>query len=134
MSPWFCLIGPAAARQDSTPSAATRKAGPCSSFSRSGMWGEAGSFARFQPGTCTARRSNIMKREKQLKAFPTFQTDEEAARFVDEADLSDYDLSGFKPMQFEFQPKTERVNMRLPSRLLAAVKTSAAKAGVPYQR
>lgn len=75
-----------------------------------------------------------MKAEKQLKPFPTFGTDEEAERFVDQADLSEYDLSGFRPMQFEFEPKTERVNMRLPSRLLAAVKRSAKKAGVPYQR
>jgi predicted DNA binding CopG/RHH family protein len=37
-------------------------------------------------------------------------------------------------MQFEFQPKSERVNMRLPRSLLEAVKASAAKAGVPYQR
>lgn len=37
-------------------------------------------------------------------------------------------------VRFEFQPKTERVNMRLPRSLLDAVKASAAKAGVPYQR
>jgi predicted DNA binding CopG/RHH family protein len=37
-------------------------------------------------------------------------------------------------MCFEFQPKSERVNMRLPRPLLEAVKASAAKAGIPYQR
>ena len=37
-------------------------------------------------------------------------------------------------MRFEFQPKSERVNMRLPRPLLEAVKATAAKAGVPYQR
>jgi predicted DNA binding CopG/RHH family protein len=35
---------------------------------------------------------------------------------------------------FEFLPKTERVNMRLPRQLPDAVKASAAKAGIPYQR
>jgi len=37
-------------------------------------------------------------------------------------------------VQFEFQPKSERVNMRLPKDLLDAVKAAAAKAGMPYQR
>jgi len=36
-------------------------------------------------------------------------------------------------VRFEFQPKTERVKMRLPKPLLDAVK-AAAKAGIPYQR
>jgi len=39
-----------------------------------------------------------------------------------------------KTVRFEFQPKSERVNMRLPKPLLKAVKASAAKAGMPYQR
>jgi predicted DNA binding CopG/RHH family protein len=37
-------------------------------------------------------------------------------------------------VRFEFQPKNERVNMRLPRPLLDAVKATAAKAGIPYQR
>jgi predicted DNA binding CopG/RHH family protein len=37
-------------------------------------------------------------------------------------------------MRFEFQPKSERVNLRLPRPLLDAVKATAAKAGLPYQR
>jgi predicted DNA binding CopG/RHH family protein len=68
------------------------------------------------------------------KKLPKLKTDKEAEKFIAEADLTAYDLSGMKTMQFEFQPKTERVNMRLPRRLLAAVKASAAKAGMPYQR
>src|SRR2546427_821012 len=61
-------------------------------------------------------------------------SDEEAEEFVANADLTDYDLSEFRTVLFEFQPKSERVNMRLPKPLLDAVKESAAKAGVPYQR
>jgi len=68
------------------------------------------------------------------KKLPRFKSDKAAERFVEKADLSEYDLSGMRPMRFEFQTKGERVNMRLPRQLLDAVRASAAKAGVPYQR
>jgi predicted DNA binding CopG/RHH family protein len=68
------------------------------------------------------------------KKLPELRSDEAAEKFVDNADLSEYDLSGMEMVRFEFQPKTERVNMRLPRPLLDAVKASAAKAGLPYQR
>ena len=68
------------------------------------------------------------------KRFPTFQSDEEAERFVATADLTEYDLSALVPFSFEFEPKTERVNMRLSKDLLDAVKARAAKAGITYQR
>jgi predicted DNA binding CopG/RHH family protein len=61
-------------------------------------------------------------------------TDEDAERFIETADLSEYDLSVFKPMRFEFAKKDERVNMRLPRELLAAVKAQAKRRGLPYQR
>ena len=68
------------------------------------------------------------------KPLPEFKTDEEAERFVSEADLTEYDLSDMRMVHFEFQPKSERVNMRLPKSLLDAVKAAAAGAGIPYQR
>lgn len=68
------------------------------------------------------------------KKLPKLRSDKEAEAFVAEADLTQYDLTGMKMMRFEFQPKDERVNMRLPKPLLQAVKSSAAKAGMPYQR
>jgi predicted DNA binding CopG/RHH family protein len=68
------------------------------------------------------------------KPLPAFSTDQEAERFVDQADLTDYDLSEMRLVRFEFQPKSERINMRLPKPLLDAVKAAAAKAGMPYQR
>ncbi len=68
------------------------------------------------------------------KKLPKLRTDKEAEDFVANSDLTRYDLSGLKLTRFEFQPKSERVNMRLPAPLLKAVKDSAAKAGVPYQR
>ena len=66
--------------------------------------------------------------------LPRFKSDKEAEEFVAKADLTQYDLSGLRPVRFEFQPKSERVNMRLPRQLLDAVRASAARAGVPYQR
>lgn len=68
------------------------------------------------------------------KPLPKLQTDEEAERFVAEADLTEYDLSGLRMVKFEFEPKSERVNLRMPKRLLEAVKSTAAKSGMPYQR
>ena len=68
------------------------------------------------------------------KKIPTFKTDQEAERFVDTADLSDYDLSGAEPVRFEFEKKSARVNMRLPQRLLDALKERAKQRGIPYQR
>jgi predicted DNA binding CopG/RHH family protein len=68
------------------------------------------------------------------KKLPKLSSDKEAEAFVAKSDLTDYDLSGMRMVRFEFQPKSERVNMRLPRPLLDAVKATAAKAGVPYQR
>jgi predicted DNA binding CopG/RHH family protein len=68
------------------------------------------------------------------KPLPKLQTDDEAERFVAEADLTEYDLSGLQTVRFEFQPKSERLNLRVPKGLLDAVKAAAASAGIPYQR
>lgn len=72
--------------------------------------------------------------KKRLKPLPVLRSDKEAEDFVENSDLTEYDLSGMRQVQFEFAPKTERVNMRLPRPLLQAVKASAKKAGMPYQR
>jgi predicted DNA binding CopG/RHH family protein len=72
--------------------------------------------------------------KKRLKTLPVLKSDKQAEDFVDHADLSEYDLSGFKMMQFEFGKKDARVNMRLPETLLDAVKKRAERRGIPYQR
>jgi predicted DNA binding CopG/RHH family protein len=72
--------------------------------------------------------------KNKLKKLPKLRSDEAAEEFVANSDLTEYDLSAGQFVRFEFQPKSERVNMRLPRPLLDAVKASAAKAGVPYQR
>lgn len=67
------------------------------------------------------------------RKVPSLLTDDDAERFLDQ-DLSDLDFSQFKPVQFEFEAKSERVNMRLPKPLLDAVKAAASARGMPYQR
>ena len=66
--------------------------------------------------------------------LPKLPTDREAEDFVAKADLTEFDLLEMRPVRFEFQPKDERVNMRLRRPLLEAVKATAARAGMPYQR
>jgi predicted DNA binding CopG/RHH family protein len=68
------------------------------------------------------------------KRLPKLRTDKEAEDFVARSDLTQYDLSEMQTVQFEFAPKAARINMRLPAELLKAVKSSAARRGVPYQR
>jgi predicted DNA binding CopG/RHH family protein len=75
-----------------------------------------------------------MNDKNTLKPIPEFNSDEEAERFVEEADLTEYDLSRFSPVRFEFEKKEARINMRLPESLLAAVKSRAQERGIPYQR
>ena len=67
------------------------------------------------------------------RKVPRLRSDAEAEAFL-EQDLSGLDFSQFKPVRFEFQPKTERVNMRLSKPLLDSVKKRAARQGISYQR
>ena len=73
----------------------------------------------------------MKKPDRKLKPFQRFAGDEETEELVATADLSEYDLSA---VRFEFQPKSARVNMRLPESLLRSVKARASKRGIPYQR
>lgn len=68
-----------------------------------------------------------------MKKIPRITTDEAAEEFLAQ-DLSDLDFSQFKPVNFEFEAKSERVSMRLPAGLLLAVKSAAQSQGIPYQR
>ncbi|GBR50354.1 hypothetical protein CSR02_14955 [Acetobacter pomorum] len=68
------------------------------------------------------------------RSMPSLHSDEAAEDFVATADLTQYDLSGFKPMRFEIEPKAATLNMRLPASLLDAVKARAKAKGIPYTR
>ena len=68
------------------------------------------------------------------KPWPTLRSDEEAEKWLEEADLSEYDWDAGEIVQYEFEEKNARVNMRLPESQLNAIKAEAAKRGVKYQR
>jgi predicted DNA binding CopG/RHH family protein len=68
------------------------------------------------------------------KSIPTFKTDREAEEFVAGADLTDYDMTGGQVVRFEMRPKDKAVSLRLPEKLLDAVRGAAKRQGVPYQR
>ncbi|MEO7128698.1 MAG: BrnA antitoxin family protein [Rhodoferax sp.] len=68
------------------------------------------------------------------KPMPSLRSDADAEKFVTTADLSQYDLSSFKPMHFEIEPKSAALTMRLPVSLLEALKIKAKSKGIPYTR
>jgi predicted DNA binding CopG/RHH family protein len=69
------------------------------------------------------------------KKLPVFKTDEQAERFLEKRDLSDYiNAENMLPVRFEFEPKSKSLTMRLPASLLDAVKKRAVRQGIPYQR
>jgi predicted DNA binding CopG/RHH family protein len=60
------------------------------------------------------------------KQIPRFGTDEEAERFVDTADLAEYDLKGGVPMdkwllRYEQYSKDANINLRLREAMLKAL-------------
>jgi len=69
-----------------------------------------------------------------LKKIPKLATDEEAEEFVANADLTEYDLSEFKPVRFEFAKKDAVINMRIDSSLLQSIKQKAQRLGITYTR
>ena len=75
-----------------------------------------------------------MSGTEKLKRLPPLLSDEEAEKFTEEADLSDYDLSGFKPVRFEYLNKDARMEIRLPRDQLDALKKAAQQQGIPYTR
>ena len=75
-----------------------------------------------------------MRKAVRLKKLPALKSDREAEKFVDSADLTQYDLSGGDFVRFELKRKDKSVNLRLPGQLLDAVRKRAKRAGLPYQR
>lgn len=73
-----------------------------------------------------------MKNKSKLKSFPKLKTDKQAEDFVQNADLTEYDFSGFHSMKFEFAHKSARINMRLPAALLERIKEIAERNKISY--
>jgi len=68
------------------------------------------------------------------KRTPTFNSDEEAEKFVETADLTQFDLSRAQLVRFDFKPKNKTISLRLPEELLQAIQGRAKREGIPYQR
>ena len=68
-----------------------------------------------------------------MTQVPKMTTDDQAEDFLAQ-DLSGLDFTQFKRISWETDPKSARVNMRLPEPLLSALKARAAARGIPYQR
>jgi predicted DNA binding CopG/RHH family protein len=67
------------------------------------------------------------------RKLPAFKTDEEAARFLDRKDLSDYiNVENMVPAHLEFERKTKNLTMRMPAALLEAVKARAGRQGYAF--
>lgn len=82
---------------------------------------------------------NKATQTRKGKKFPHFESDDEAARFVAEADLSKYDFSDFRPLSevlanTEMQRKSKSITFRLSETLLDMLKAEAKAQDIPYQR
>jgi hypothetical protein len=53
-------------------------------------------------------QKTVNKSARKLKKFPPLLSDEEAERFLESADLSEFDFSEFKPTQLKFVKDTVR--------------------------
>jgi predicted DNA binding CopG/RHH family protein len=68
------------------------------------------------------------------KKMPHFKTDEELEAFL-EQDLSSYLHKGnFSDIKFVFEPKSEKLNMRMTPSLMKTLKQRAKKLKIPYQK
>ena len=67
---------------------------------------------------------------KGRKSWPSLTTDEEAERFVAEADLTDYDWSVAELVRFEFVGDNDHVDLKMPKAKIDAVDDAARKRGV----
>lgn len=72
--------------------------------------------------------------KKKGKKLPVHVTDKAAQDFTDQADLSEYDLTGFEPASFEFQRKDARLELRVSPQQLEALKVAAKEQGIPHTR
>ena len=75
-----------------------------------------------------------MSDSKTPKSWPTLPTDDAAVKFVDEADLSEFDWSQAVPVTMEFRKKNGQLNVRLPEDELMKVRAAADREGMQLSR
>ena len=76
-----------------------------------------------------------MRKTKEFKTVPTFQSEAEERAFWKTHDTTEYvDWSHAKVAVFpDLRPSTETISLRVPAGLLAELKVLANKRDVPYQ-
>jgi len=68
------------------------------------------------------------------KRLPKIKSDRDAELLL-EQDLTDYlNKENFTPVTFEFEPKDKVITFRVSEKLLTAIKKSAEKRGISYQK
>lgn len=75
-----------------------------------------------------------MNNSKKPNPWPTLPTDEDAAKFVEESDLSQYDWGNMVPITMEFRKKNSQLNLRLPEDELTRARAAAEREGMPLSR
>ncbi|MDD9909153.1 MAG: CopG family antitoxin [Ahrensia sp.] len=75
-----------------------------------------------------------MKNKEKLKPLPLHTTDEEAEHFLDTADLSEYDLSGFKPAHLKFARPMVTFEIGLSPEQVEALDMIASRDGTDRER
>ena len=75
-----------------------------------------------------------MGNAKTPKSWPTLTTDETAVKFVDEADLSEFDGSRAVTVTMEFRKKNDQLNIRMPEDELTKIRAAADREGMPLSR
>ena len=65
------------------------------------------------------------------KDRPRLRSDEEAERFVAEADLTEYDLSRMRPVRFELRRKDDGFSLRSPEARLTGVERASGRQVAP---
>lgn len=61
------------------------------------------------------------------KQIPSFKNIDAAEKFIESADLTEFDLRSFKPMQFEFKEIFKTLNMCISKALLNILNESIAQ-------
>src|SRR5262249_12832642 len=81
------------------------------------------------------RRNTSMPKSRQKKPIPSFRNEQEEREFWETHDTSDYvDWSQAQIVRFpNLKPTTTTISLRLPTPLLADLKSLANKRDVPYQ-
>jgi len=68
------------------------------------------------------------------KPWPTLPSDEAAEKFVEDADLSEFDWTQAVPITMELRKKNGQLNVRMPETELNKVRAAAEREGMPLSR